>query len=318
MNYIIKNKRLSRFRFHAFCKRGVVGVCVLLMLFTNSSLAQTTTVKATTDKSKILLGEPFWLTLEIKALNDNNVKSFELDTIPHFEFITKDSIERKINGDTTIINQYYQLTSFDSGQWVIPPIILRPYIKTNSVLIDVGYTEGFDPQQPYKDVKPLKEIPFKLDASIEKWWYLIALILILIVLIIYKATDPKKKIITNNVSPASAFKRAMASLLELRASNEKDEKLFFSKLVEIYRTYIWERAGISSMQQTTNDMIDKMKPLYFDDKAYGNMSQVLQLCNFVKFAKYHPNSSERQSALDTTEQSIKLLEDWLKNKKLED
>jgi len=122
-----------------------------MVVCTSGAISQTTIVRASTDKNKILLGEPFWLTLETKAVKDNGIKGFDIGSIPHFEFITHDSLTRQVNGDTIILKQYYQLTSFDSGQWVIPPIVLRPFVKTNSVLIDVGYTSGFNPQQPYKD-----------------------------------------------------------------------------------------------------------------------------------------------------------------------
>ncbi len=302
--------------FYFFPLRVIVAICLFMVVCTSGAISQTTIVRASTDKNKILLGEPFWLTLETKAVKDNGIKGFDIGSIPHFEFITHDSLTRQVNGDTIILKQYYQLTSFDSGQWVIPPIVLRPFVKTNSVLIDVGYTSGFNPQQPYKEVKPIKDIPFRLDARIEKWWYWIALSLILLVILVYLITGNKKNSSTPKFKAAeSAFQTAMKSLAELNSS-KVEERIYFSGLVEIYRRYILERAGISSMQQTTNDMIEKMKHLFQDETAYRNMCQVLQLCHFVKFAKYHPDKTETRSALDITTQSIKYIEEGMKSGKI--
>lgn len=281
---------------------------VFMSWFSVTVVAQPVAVKAYTDKSKVLLGEPFWLTLEVKTLNNAKAPAFKVDSIAHFEFLVKDSSRVLQQGDTTLYHQYFQLTSFDSGRWVIPQFTLRPFVKTNSLLVDVVFTENFDPKQPYHDVQPIKDVPFKLDADLERWWYLVAAALIVLTLIIYRVTAPRKtKPVIKPVSSETAYKKALRSLSELKAA-QPDEKSFYAQLVEIFRTYILERTGISSMQQTSNNLIEKIRPLMQDEQKYESLSQVLYLCDFVKFAKYHPADSEAVSAFEVVEASVNYIE----------
>lgn len=290
----------------------VATISFLILWFPGALKAQPVAVRAYTDKSKVLLGEPFWLTLEVKTLNGVKAAPFKVDSIPHFEFLVRDSSRILQQGDTTLYQQYFQLTSFDSGRWVIPQFTFRAFVKTNSVLVDVAFTEDFDPRQPYHDVQPLKDVPFKMDAELERWWYFGAALLILLTLIVYWMTAPRRaKRVISAVSPESAYKRAMQGLHDLQAK-KPDEKRFYAQLIEIFRTYILERTGISSLQQTSNNLVEKIKPLMNDEVKYESLSQVLYLCDFVKFAKYHPDDSEAASAFEVIEASINYIEAKLK------
>lgn len=293
----------------------IAGVFIsLAMLLSSAAYAQPVAVRAYTNKKKVLLGEPLWLTLEVKTLNGTKAPAFKVDSIPHFEFIIKDSSKILQSGDTTIYHQYYQLTSFDSGRWVIPQFTLRPFVKTSSILVDVMFTEDFDPQQPYHDVQEIKDVPFKMDAGIERWWYLVAAALILLVLMIYWATQPKKPQPERKIIAAgTAHRKAIQSLQELK-QRMPGKKIFYAGLVEIFRTYILDRTGISSLQQTTGDLVEKIKPLITDEAKYNSLSQVLYLSDLVKFAKYDPEDNEAASAFEVVEDAIHYIESGLKNK----
>ncbi len=45
-----------------------------------------------------------------------------------------------------------------------------------------------------------------------------------------------------------------------------------------------------------------------DEQKYESLSQVLYLCDFVKFAKYHPADSETVSAFEVVEVSVNYIE----------
>ncbi|GAB3017682.1 BatD family protein [Niabella terrae] len=273
--------------------------------------AQTVAVRAYTDKNKVLLGEPLWLTLEIKTLNGTEPDRFKVDSIAHFEMLVSDSSQQIQKGDTLVYQQYYQLTSFDSGRWVIPPFQLRPFVKTNSILVDVIFTQDFDPAKPYNDLQPIRDAPFRLSPAIEKWWYPLALLLILLTLLIHLLTRPRKKKAPVRLATApGAYKKALRELKTLRESGAAP-KAFYTQLIDIFKTYILERTGVSSKHQTSNDLADKLTPLFPDKAAYSELTQVLYLADFVKFAKYKPTASESGAAIDIIEKSIGDLEQQL-------
>lgn len=291
---------------------GLKNILLLLLLAcTQVVFSQTVLVKASTDKNKILLGEPFWLTLQVMAPAGSSIQPFKIDSIAHFEFLKKDSIIKISEGGTTIIRQYYQLTSFDSGRWVIPQFTLRPFVKTQSLLMDVVFTDPFDPNQPYHDIQDLRSAPFKLSNDFEKWWYLIALLLIFITLIIYWLTSEKKPKPVKPVLQESPYQKALHGLQELKAA-QTDTKVLYAGLVDIFREYVLNRTGIESLQQTSTDLVTKLKPLFKEESEgtkYTAISQVLFLSDFVKFAKYNPSDSEAISAYEVVRQSIDHIEE---------
>lgn len=284
---------------------------ILSLFFSQAVVAQLALVKASADKDTILLGEPFWLTLEIRAPAGRNIEPFQIDSIPHFEFLRKDSIYRTEEGGATIIRQYFQLTSFDSGQWVIPQFRLSQFVRTNSLLMNVVFTSPFDPNQPYHDIQDVRNVP--VDKNRVLLWIALAIAaVLLLVMMLYFATQKKLKFFSQAKDPPyhEAKKR-------LKALNQQqpEEIIFYETLVSIFRNYVRARTGISSLQQTSNDLSEKLKPLFEEASAkYTSLRQVLLLSDFVKFAKYDPDDDEAVSAYEVVEQSIDHIEEEVKRK----
>lgn len=274
-------------------------------------MAQVALVKATADKDTILLGEPFWLTLEIRAPGGSDIEPFKVDSIPHFEFLRKDSITRTEEGGATLIRQYFQLTSFDSGQWVIPQFQLRQFVRTNSLLVNVVFTDPFDPNQPYHDVQDVRSVPIN-KSKLLLWVGLALAAILLIAMIIYFATQKKMKFFSQAKDPPyDNAKKRMKALKQ----DKPGEKVFYETLVGIFRNYVRQRTGIESLQQTSHDLSEKLKPLFTEESLkYNSLHQVLMLGDFVKFAKYDPEDSEAESAYEVVEQSIDHIEEEVKRK----
>ncbi|SDC14414.1 hypothetical protein [Niabella drilacis] len=296
-----------------FIKRAWIIVLLYLLTagFNASLLAQAPTVSASVDKNKILLGEPVLLTLEIKAPPGSKIQPVKIDTLPHFEFLSKDSIVKDSAEGQLILRQYFRITSFDSGRWAIPPIVLNAEAKTASVLMDVVFTEPFDPSQPYHDIQDIRSIPFKLGKQFEKWWYMIALLLIMMTLVVYVMTGEKKPR-AETKAYKSAYTRAKQQLAELKKA-QVPESRFYARLVEILRAFLSERARVNSLQQTSGDLVEKIKPLFNDGQLYQSLAQVLSLCDLVKFAKYDPEDAEARSAYEVIDKGVDHIEEGIRN-----
>ncbi|MFV0605487.1 MAG: hypothetical protein ACK5NK_06545 [Niabella sp.] len=288
---------------------------VLIFVFCfHQAKTQTALVKASADKDTILLGEPFWLTLEIRAPRNSTITPFKIDSIPHFEFLQKDSIIKSEEEGAILIRQYYQLTSFDSGQWVIPQFQLRPYVKTNSLLVNVVFTRPFDPAQPYHDIQDIQTVPIN-KSRLLLWLALSLAGLLLLVIIIYFITQKRLKFLPQKPMepPYEEAKKEIAFLRK----GDNDEKVFYEGLVSVFRNYVRRRTGIDSLQQTTNDLVQKLKPLYADETdavKYSSLEQVLFQSDLVKFAKYNPDDNDAISAYEVVDQAIDHIEDKALNK----
>ncbi|MBO9620065.1 MAG: hypothetical protein J7539_13635 [Niabella sp.] len=287
-------------------KNGAGILVVLgLLLLTFSARAQEAPVKATVDKQKILIGEPLLLKLEVKA-DKGNTASFRLDTIPHFEFLKKDSVANEESGGVQVIAHYYRLTSFDSGRWVIPPIAITPDAKTEAIYVEVVFTSPFDPGQPYHDIQDIRTVPFQLSKGFEKWWYLIALLLMMLTVAIYWMTEDQKP--RKEVQLArGAYARAKQELKALQTAGVTTNR-YYAKLVEIFRTYLSERAKVNSLQQTSGSLAGKVKPFFNDGVLYTKVAGVLSLCDLVKFAQYEPATPETKGAHEVIDQAVDHIE----------
>ena len=63
-------------------------ITIIAVFFTLLAAAQSkTTVKASIDRSQILIGEPIRLTLEADIPEHEAIRFFHTDSIPHFEFL---------------------------------------------------------------------------------------------------------------------------------------------------------------------------------------------------------------------------------------
>src|SRR5262249_2817896 len=120
-----------------FYKAATIFILLHAVMF--ASAQDKTTVKAAVDKNSILIGERLNLTLEADIPENEPIRFFVIDTIPHFE-LTKHKIDTTNTSEGTLLKQVISLTSFDSGRWVIPAFSLGENFSTDSIAIDVAFS----------------------------------------------------------------------------------------------------------------------------------------------------------------------------------
>jgi hypothetical protein len=278
-----------------------IPCCTFLCSVLCTAAQNNTMVKATIDRNKILIGEPVQLTLEADIPENEPIRFFAIDTLPHFEFLEKQKIDTTNTSDGTVLTQIIRITSFDSGHWVIPALILRDHIQTDSLPVDVGFSE-FNRQQDYHDIKDIIEVSAVEEKKSWWWWYAIAGSVILLLLIIYllRRKKPVVKISEPMIDP---YEEAMKQLEKLQ--HEKvEQKLYYSRLVDIFRVYVFKKRRIQSLQKTTDDLVVQLKGLSIAKDQSDQLFQVLRLSDFVKFAKYVPSAGDDKNVFETIKNSI--------------
>lgn len=261
------------------------------------------TIKASVDKNRILLGEPFQLTVE--AIMGSNVKKFNLpDSIPHFEFLAPLVIDSISKYQGIELKAVYMLTSFDSGRWNLPSFSLSANIKTDSIPIDVVFSD-FDPQQDYHDIKDIIEI--KPAKKKTQWWWIIAgaiLLGLILYAILQKKNKPIPVLFTSSLSP---YDEAIRELNELK-KKELPAKQFHSGITTIFRIYIFRRKEILSLQKTTADLVVKLRELDLSKTDFEKLAKALRLSDFVKFAKYEPSEEDDEETWLSIRDTIERIE----------
>ncbi len=284
-----------------------ITATIVAVFFAMYGVAQNkTTVKATIDRSQILIGEPIRLILEADIPENEAIRFFRPDSIPHFEFLNIQKIDTSNTGNGTVLLQVIQITSWDSGHWIIPSFILGDDIFTDTIPVDVIFSP-FNPEQPYHDTKEIIEVNPTEEKEKIRWWYIVAgaaLLLLLLILLFRKKKKPAVQLVEQ---PHDPFKEAMDQLEKLQ-SDKPETKEYYSKLVDIFREYILTKKGIHSLQATTDDFVKHLKSLHLPKEQFDDLSQSLRLSDFVKFAKYIPSAEDDRNIFTTICKSIQQIE----------
>jgi hypothetical protein len=257
-------------------------------------------LKATVDRQQILIGEPIHLMLEATIQGNSPIAWPALDTLPHFEFVEKHAVDSTISPGQRYYRQYLVVTSFDSGTWSIPRL---PFISgsgtffTDSIPIRVGYTK-IDPPKDYHDIKDIVEVP----NPFARWfvWIVAAIALASVALVILLLR--KKKLLRvlvprfiPRLSPYEEAIRQLDELAGLRLVEDGSAKIFYSRLGEILRLYLYRRMGIASLSETSEELISQIRDLSLPQQQFMDLAETLRISDFVKFAKYQPSLADSDS-----------------------
>jgi hypothetical protein len=264
------------------------------------------TIKSGVDKNKIVIGEQIHLTLEADFPVQEPMRFFTIDSIPHFEILERKKIDTVDDRVGIKLSQSLTLTSFDSGHWTIPSFELssdKP-MYTDSIAIDVGFSP-FDPNQDYHDIKDVINVEVKQKKE-ETWYWYAAASALLIAAIIYFLVRKKKNPVAR-IPFVNPYKEARQELEKLGKENLAT-KLFYTRLVDIFRLYISRRKGIASLQKTTDDLVVQLRSLKLPVEDFNRLAQSLRLSDFVKFAKFEPAESDKTDSFKTIKDFIENIE----------
>lgn len=279
----------------------------LFLLFTGFTIAAgaqvTASIKASVDKNKILIGQPLLLTIEASFPATLKTNFPDIDSIAHFEFLKPAQVDSFSEANSKGVKAIYTLTSFDSGHWVIPAFALNSKVKSDTIPVDVIFSD-FNPEQNYHDIKDIIEVKPKEEKD---WlWYAIAgtvAVLVLIYFLLRKKKSPVKV-----ADPAlNAYDDAMKQL-SLLQKEKPQGKEYYTRLVDIFRLYVLRKKNILSLQKTTDDLVRQLKSIIKEDEIYNRLQQSLQLGDFVKFAKYPPTAEDDNVSFNTIKKTIQHIE----------
>jgi hypothetical protein len=266
-----------------------------LTLFVAVAVSQTTPVSATVDKQKILIGEQ--VQVYLKAVLPGNIKLPwpVVDTFPHFEVLTRSKIDTQQTSQGLLLQQTITLTSWDSGRWMIPPVLFG-HSKTKAILMSVEYSP-MDANQPYHDIKDIIDVPSPIESN--WYWYLLGIaVLIALFMLFFPPSDEKKE---KADKPAEdPFKVSMELIGRLRSSDEP--KILYTSLVDIFRNYLLQKKNIHSFSKTTDDLARQFSEVRLNGS--DQLIQVLQKSDMVKFARYQPMFTENEQAIEVIKNTI--------------
>ena len=291
-------------------KRWILMIGLVVGLLATAS-AQQVEVSATVPDESIAVGKPFSLDLMMKVPYGSYVEwnGFVTDTLSEqIDILKRGDLVRTADADSNIIvQQQLTLMTFDTGYIQIPRLQLSTFHSQLSTLTDpiqlYVTTIAVDTTQTFKPLMPPIEQPVSMKEVFP--WILGALILVLVGLIVWYFIRHRKPKLDENGEPIKGpvippYTKAIGDL-----ENLKQQKLwqvgkvkeYYSSLTDIAREYIEGQFGVNAVEMTTDDIMQEVKELHFDDRLYGKLKNTMELADLVKFAKYNASSLESDNAM---------------------
>lgn len=309
--------------------RNKILVLILICAFSGGGInyAGRASVKAKLDSTILMMGKI--TNLELTVDQDKG----ERGTFPIFSNLKEngvvgvcgDSVELRapVKADTSDQNGRLKIKyivpvqSFDSGYYKLPEIefvIGKDTSLSNSVALKVVpvMVDANTPIDDYANVAdPENQSIFDNvpDWLLDYWW-IILIVLIAIAAFIYAWIKYKKdgKLIGKKYIP-TPYEIAAAALKELKTKKlweQGMEKEYFTELTDILRNYLYGRFGINAMEMTSRQIINSLKNNEETKDKRPYIRQILNMADFVKFAKVRPLPADNVASFDN---AVKFVEE---------
>ncbi|MFB6455689.1 hypothetical protein ACE38W_10495 [Chitinophaga sp. Hz27] len=300
--------------------RSIFIFLLLGLLIPAGLMAQTSPeVHARVDTASIRIGEQvkLRLTATIPAGQFNSTRiGFPIipDSLEHFEVVSRGSIDTSGDQQLKVLAQTFVLTSFDSGHWEIPAMrfellkdgtTLSDSLYSAPVGVDVG-TVSVDTTKAFRPIKSVQGAPWRfLD-----YWMEFAggalLVLILLGIFLYFRTRKKKvpEVFTPTVSPYDLATQQLKTLREEQLWQKGDVKMYYTRLTDILRTYFEHQFGIAALEQTTEELLQNIKPVTKLNQQRDKLRKLLTIADLAKFAKMQPTAEEHEDSMRNAEEIL--------------
>ena len=294
-----------------YINKGILFIAIVLSFLQGTKLyAQQTLIDVSIDSAAILIGEQTVLHLTVTTDNGKNV----IVPIPNDTLMTGVEVLNIAKADTTVIDnnrllikQDILVTSFDSSLYLLPPfkvIDQTDTIYSNQVALKVSTIPvNIDKPDEFNDIKETWDPPFVLaDYYLLIDGVLFACFLICLIGYILKRLRNRQSIIPfkKQEPKLPPFEMAMKELDEIKQQKlwqQGRNKEYYTLLTDTLRKYMVNRFGINAMEMTSGEILELIRLESEANSSYNSLKQILELADFVKFAKLHPLPDENELSL---------------------
>lgn len=290
----------------------------MLLSTAGARAASPVTLTVKTDSAYVLMGKLTPLHIQLVA---DEKPAGEL-IIPDDSICGNVEISDKGTNDTSQIasgrievNRTLMLQSFDSGVYILNPVRYvagGDTILSNRVALKV-LPVPVDTLQTIHDFADISDVDRKLtdylpDFIVDYGLWILAVIAVLAIAawLVWKFTR-KAKGTPPKFNPVSPYDEALArlnGLKEERLCEQGREKDYYTQLTDILRNYLQRRFGINAMEMTSTQILSTLEHNEQTRLPRRFMNRVLEIADFVKFAKVRPLPDDNVQAFNSSMQFV--------------
>ena len=256
--------------------------------------------------------QPKDYTLQFPVFSDTIITNLELVST-----LKPDTLQ--LDNERLQVTNSYIVTSFDSALLYMPGfdiIVGEEVYTTNPLSIKIVDMPIDTTQQAITDIKDVYNPPidwmfyFTIAGSIFLALLLLTLVLYLVNKYLKSRKNKGEEVVVEPIDPRKAHEIAYEELETLRQKQlwqSQQFKSYYTELTEILRRYISNRYDIDAMEQTSDDIVTEFrrnKELKEKKEEIKLLSDVLQVADLVKFAKWQPLPDECERSFHQVTQFI--------------
>lgn len=285
----------------------LLSMCCLLLGVKSSAQVS---VEAKIDSISILVGEQTNMEVAVTARKGAkivwpNIKPSHY-LVPGVEIIDVADDDTSEVDNNVRISKRITLTSFDEKLYPIPGMKVKvdgkPYeanqlaLKVMTIDVDTLHPNQFYPP------KTVQNNPFLWSEWSGLFWMSV-LVLALMggIFYLYIRLRENKPIIAKIriVKKVLPHQRALSAMEKIKAEHlerSDDQKTYYTQLTDALRQYINERFGFNAMEMTSSEIIERLQQ-NGDKKMIGELKELFETADLVKFAKYSSLLGEKDMNL---------------------
>jgi hypothetical protein len=287
-------------------------ICFLILTFSliqgTKTVAQQTKVEVSIDVPDIMIGEQTMLHVQA-TINKDKDKQIQIP-MPAEALMKGVEVLGILKPDTSDLKNNYitirydlVITSFDSALYLLPPFVAiegQDTVFSNQVALKVSSPDvNLDKPEEYYDIKKIWRPAFVL-ADYYAWIYGVLFLLFLICVTGYLVqrlrNRPEEEAPVKEAPKRPPHEQAILELKEVREQKlwqQGRNKEYYTAITDILKRYITARYDTSVLERTSAEILEFLRyeepeKLY----VYDTLKQIVQLADFVKFAKLRPLPDE--------------------------
>lgn len=225
-------------------------------------------------------------------------------------------VETKLEGGRVQSQTTFVLSTFTTGDYVIPPLpimFLMPDssrkvmlaegipIKINSLLANANDST---------DIRPLKG-PYEFKRNYLPYYIWGGIILLALAAAVYFWLRWRRRTVVEepvDLRPAweIAFEK-LAVLREKKLLEQGKHKEYYLELTDIVRGYLGRMYDLTALDMTTTEFLELLSELTLPDGLHDRTAKFLHHADLVKFAKYLPDAVRSQQEYEIAHEIVEIV-----------
>ncbi|MDR4496536.1 MAG: BatD family protein [Candidatus Scalindua sp.] len=278
--------------------------------------ASTVTANATVDKTKATIGERILYKVTTDAQEGTDIIFPEMkDALGDFGILESGTEVFQRGEGRATQERWFSLETFNTGSYIIPPIVIQykrkgtnktEEVKTPEIFIEIASTLDKNASD-IRDIKP----PVLLKKNYHRLYIVLSIFFGIFALagtVFFFFSRKKQKESASATQLLSAHEIAYKELERLQSLDLiskgliKDHYYYLSNIV---RHYIENRFELMAPERTTEEFLTEMTTTDKLDKTHKELiSNFLEHSDLVKFAEYSPQNQEIEDSYGSAKKLV--------------